>query len=186
MDCMGRPKHFTREGILEKTIPVFWKRGFADTTLQDLEKATSVNKSGLYREFRDKEDLFVASLRHYLETLNAQKLLTEMPLGWNNIEQFLKLIYGNRGQKGCFSANSMREFAVLPAEAQTLMIDSLAFLKGLLLQNIKLEKTSTPPPMVADLVLTFFTGICLEQNLQSSKTHITGKIDSFMKMVRKL
>jgi AcrR family transcriptional regulator len=51
---MGRPKNFSREGVLEKALPVFWKHGFADTSLQDLEKATGVNKSGLYVEFADK------------------------------------------------------------------------------------------------------------------------------------
>ena len=35
---MGRPKNFSREEVLEKAIPVFWKKGFADTSLQDLEK----------------------------------------------------------------------------------------------------------------------------------------------------
>ncbi|XWK52445.1 helix-turn-helix domain-containing protein [Tunturiibacter empetritectus] len=49
-------------------MPVFWKHGFADTSLQDLERATGVNKSGLYTEFRNKEDLFVACLRYYIES----------------------------------------------------------------------------------------------------------------------
>ena len=51
---MGRPKNFSREEVLEKAMPVFWKHGFADTSLQELERATGVNKSGLYTEFRDK------------------------------------------------------------------------------------------------------------------------------------
>ena len=78
---MGRPKNFSREGVLEKAIPVFWKRGFSDTSVQDLERATGVNKSGLYAEFRDKEDLFVESLRYYLATQAKRGLLTEEPLG---------------------------------------------------------------------------------------------------------
>jgi len=87
---MGRPKGFSREEVLEKAMPVFWKHGFADTSLQELERATGVNKSGLYTEFRDKEDLFVACLRHYLESQGKRGLLTQEPLGWKNIETFLK------------------------------------------------------------------------------------------------
>jgi AcrR family transcriptional regulator len=37
-------------------MPVFWTHEFSDTSLQDLERATGVNKSRLYTEFRDKED----------------------------------------------------------------------------------------------------------------------------------
>jgi hypothetical protein len=62
--------------VLEKAMPVSWKHGFADTSLQELERATVVNKSGLYTEFRDKEDLFVACLRHYLE---SRGLLVDAP-----------------------------------------------------------------------------------------------------------
>ena len=83
---MGRPKMFRREDVLEKAIPVFWAHGFAATRLQDLEEATGVNKSGLYSEFADKEDLFLASLQHYAATSSGQHFLSPMPLGWTNIE----------------------------------------------------------------------------------------------------
>src|SRR6202789_912784 len=83
---MGRPKNFSREQVLEKALPVFWKHGFADTSLQELERATGVNKSGLYTEFRDKEDLFLACLRHYNEGQGKRGLLIRKPLGWNNVE----------------------------------------------------------------------------------------------------
>ena len=78
---MARPRNFSREGVLEKALPVFWKHGFADASLQELEKATGVNKSGLYSEFSGKEDLFLESLRFYLDRLPALCLLTVEPLG---------------------------------------------------------------------------------------------------------
>ena len=122
---MGRPKNFSREEVLEKAMPVFWKHGFADTSLQELERATGVNKSGLYTEFRDKEDLFVACLRHYLESQGKRGLLNKEPLGWKNVETFLKNDPLNKGeQQGCFSVNSMREFAILPDEAYGVVTES--------------------------------------------------------------
>ena len=98
---MARPRNFSREGVLERALPVFWKHGFADASLQELEKATGVNKSGLYSEFSGKEELFLESLRFYLDRLPSVGLLMGEPLGWNNIEQFLKLGPRNtEGQKG--------------------------------------------------------------------------------------
>jgi AcrR family transcriptional regulator len=82
---------------------VFWKHGFADTSLQELERATGVNKSGLYTEFRDKEDLFVACLRYYLESQEKRGLLTKEPLGWNNVETFLRMVLSARANsRGAF------------------------------------------------------------------------------------
>src|SRR5271163_1198708 len=124
---MGRPKNFSREEVLEKATPVFWKHGFSDTSLQELERATGVNKSGLYSEFRDKEDLFVACLQHYLEGQEKRGFLTKEPLGWKNVEAFLKHGPLNKGeQQGCFSVNSMREFAILPDEAYGVVTENRA------------------------------------------------------------
>jgi TetR/AcrR family transcriptional regulator, copper-responsive repressor len=182
---MGRPKGFNREEVLEKAMPVFWKHGFADTSLQDLERATGVNKSGLYAEFRDKEDLFMACLRHYLEGQGKRGLLTKEPLGWKNIENFLKNgpLY-NGEQQGCFSVNSMREFAILPDEAYAVVTENRALVERLLAMNIEAEKTKMAPSAIAEMVLSYFSGLCIERNLKSSKSSSTRKIKSFMTALR--
>src|ERR1700687_5192222 len=184
---MGRPKNFSREEVLEKAMPVFWTHGFSDTTLQDLERATGVNKSGLYTEFRDKEDLFVACLRHYLESQGKRGLLTKEPLGWRNVENFLKNGPLNKGERqGCFSVNSMREFAILPDEGYGGVTEQPALLARLLAMNIEAEKTKMAPSAIADMVLSFFSGLCIERNLKSGKTSSTRNIDNFMIALRSL
>jgi AcrR family transcriptional regulator len=184
---MGRPKGFNREEVLEKAMPVFWKHGFADTSLHELERATGVNKSGLYTEFRDKEDLFVACLRHYLESQEKRGLLTKEPLGWNNVEVFLKNGPLNKGeQQGCFSVNSMRELAILPDEAYGVVTESRALLESLLAMNIEAEKPRMAPSAIAEMVLSFFSGLCIERNLKSGKTLSDRKIDNFMTALRGL
>jgi TetR/AcrR family transcriptional regulator, copper-responsive repressor len=184
---MGRPRGFSREQVLEKAMPVFWKHGFADTTLQELEQATGVNKSGLYTEFRDKEDLFVACLRHYLESQGKRGLLTKEPLGWKNIESFLKNGPLNKEeQQGCFSVNSMREFAILPDEAYGVVTENRTLLERLLAMNIEAEKTKMAPSAIAEMVLSFFSGLCIERNLKSGKASSNRKIENFMTALRSL
>jgi AcrR family transcriptional regulator len=184
---MGRPKNFGREDVLEKAMPVFWKYGFADTSLQELERATGVNKSGLYTEFRDKEDLFVACLRHYLESQGKRGLLTKEPPGWKNVEAFLKNGPLNKGeQQGCFSVNSMREFAILPDEAYGVITENRALLQRLLAMNIEAEKPKMAASAIAEMVLSFFSGLCIESNLKAGKTSSNRKIDNFMTALRSL
>jgi AcrR family transcriptional regulator len=184
--CVGRPKKFSREEVLEKAMPVFWKRGFSDTSLQALERATGVNKSGLYTEFRDKEDLFVACLRRYLESQEERGLLTKEPLGWKNVETFLKNGPLNQGeQQGCFSVNSMREFAILPDEAHGVVAENRALLR-LLAMNIEAEKPRMAPSAIAEMVLSFFSGLCIERNLKPGKASSNRKIDNFITALRSL
>src|SRR3984885_14587165 len=184
---MGRPKNFSREEVLEKATAVFWKHGFSDTSLQELERATGVNKSGLYTEFRDKEDLFVACLRHYIESQEKRGLLTKEPLGWKNVETFLKNGPLNKGeQQGCFSVNSMREFAILPDEAYGVVTENRALLQRLLAMNIEAEKPKMAASAIAEMVLSFFSGLCIERNLKSGKASSTRKIENFMTALRNL
>ena len=187
MRFMGRPKSFSREEVLEKALSVFWKLGFADTSLQELERATGVNKSGLYTEFRDKEDLFVACLRHYLESQGRRGLLTKEPLGWNNVETFLKHGPLNKGERhGCFGVNSMREFAILPNEAYGAVTENRAVLQRLLAMNIEAENPRMAPSAIAKMVLSFFSGLCIERNLKSGKASSTRKIENFFTALRSL
>jgi TetR/AcrR family transcriptional regulator, copper-responsive repressor len=185
---MGRPKLFTRADVLDKAIPVFWKHGLSETTVQDLEQATGVNKSGLYAEFQDKEDLFVESLRRYLELLHAGLPLSNKPLGWNNIENFLNLSYGTWGrwgQKGCFSVNSMREFSYLPPEARELIVGSAERIRRQLIRNVRASRgRKGDNEALADLIIAFFSGISVEQNLNPSKDQIANKITRFMQLIR--
>src|SRR6202050_1122657 len=184
---MGRAKGFSREKVLEKAMRVFWKHGFADTTLQELEQATGVNKSGLYSEFRDKKELFVACLRHYLESQGKRGLLTKEPLGWKNVEMFLKDGPLSKGdQQGCFSVSSMRELAILPNEAYGAVTENRALLERLLTINIEAEKPRMAPAAIAEMVLSFFSGLCIERNLKSGKVSSTRKIENFMAALCKL
>src|ERR1700716_2173387 len=184
---MGRPKNFNRDGVLEKALPVFWRRGFADASLHELELATGVNKSGLYSEFKDKGDLFLQSLRYYLETLEKKGLLTAEPLGWKNVERFLKMgPCSLQRQKGCFAISSMREVAILPPEAVAIIARSRSKLKRLIARNIEVERPKMDADSLAELVLTFFTGLSMEHNLSSSRASIVRKIDDLMNIIRPL
>jgi AcrR family transcriptional regulator len=183
---MGRPKEFTREDVLLKAIPVFWKKGFSKTTLQDLERATGVNKSGLYSEFRNKKAIFVASIQHYLRTRGGDDILSAEPQGWENIQRFLEI--GQTcytGRRGCFSVNSLRDVVMMPSEAKRIIADNSAVLKGLLIRNIKAERLNVGEAgALADLILTFFAGLCIEENVKSPPELAKCKVANFMSFLR--
>lgn len=163
-------------------MPLFWKRGFADTGLQDLEKATGVNKSGLYSEFRNKEDIFLATLLHYVKTSKGGEILSSEPPGWKNIEHFFDYALSNG--KGCFAVNSMRELALLPQEAHAIMTEGRAFLKRMLAKNISVERTKMAPETLAGILLILFSGIAIEQNLKTGKALPAHKIKDFIRLFR--
>lgn len=182
---MGRPRKFNRETVLEKALPVFWKHGFAGTSLQHLEQATGVNKSGLYAEFQDKHDLFLNALAYYYQHRGAPQILAAEPLGWGNIERFLRLGGAQaNGCTGCFSVNALREFSTLSESIRQLLIDSHRRLLPQLAANVRAEETKLPAQVIADIVMVFFSGVCVEATLQTPDS--PDPVEHFMQAVRLL
>src|SRR6266404_871323 len=122
----------------------------------------------------------------YAQTRGAE-ILTAQPLGWGNIERFLRLGFGcDDDQRGCFAVNSMRELTSLPTEAQEIISSSQQKLTRLLIKNIEAEEPKLDASMIADVVLTFFHGFCIAQNLKSGKASSERKIRNLMQVVRNL
>ena len=62
---MGRPRAFSEAEALDAAMRVFWEKGYEGTTLDDLTRAMSINRSSLYATFGDKETLFRHVIRRY-------------------------------------------------------------------------------------------------------------------------
>ena len=80
----------------------------------------------------------------------------------------------------------MRELAGLPAEAQEIISSAQQKLTRLLIKNIQAEEPKLDARMIADVVLTFFHGFCIAQNLKSGKASSERKIRNLMQVVRNL
>lgn len=62
----------TRQYIIERTAPLFNKKGFDGTTLSDLTEATGLTKGALYGNFRDKEEISQAAFRYTIAKMREQ------------------------------------------------------------------------------------------------------------------
>jgi hypothetical protein len=52
--------------------------------------------------------------------------------------------------------------------------------------NIEVEKPEMAPSAIAEMVLSFFSGLCIERNLKSGKGSSTRKIKNLMTALRSL
>ena len=67
---MARRREFNEDEVLDRALEVFWRRGYAATSIEDLTAATGLGRGSLYGAFRDKESLYLTCLRRY--TLRGQ------------------------------------------------------------------------------------------------------------------
>jgi hypothetical protein len=107
------------------------------------------------------------------------------PRGWGNIERFLVEAPSCAfDQRGCFFVNSMRELDCLPAEARKVIADGTAKLKQLLRANVAFEKPNMDVNSLCELITAFFSGICIEANLNLDRKRARRKIRDFMQMLK--
>ena len=72
-----RKGELTRQRIVATAAPIFNTRGFAGSSMQDVLEAAGLEKGGLYRHFRSKEELAAEAFRYALSAsvrLRTEKL----------------------------------------------------------------------------------------------------------------
>ncbi|MDY6906529.1 MAG: TetR/AcrR family transcriptional regulator [Thermodesulfobacteriota bacterium] len=60
----------TRRLIIEKTAPLFNKKGIAGTSLADITRITGLTKGSIYGNFKNKDELVLAAFQFSVENLN--------------------------------------------------------------------------------------------------------------------
>ena len=69
-----RYKEYNVNRVLEKSMALFWQKGFNGCSVNELVKETGVNRFSLYNEFENKEGILYASLELYRERYCDDKL----------------------------------------------------------------------------------------------------------------
>ncbi len=113
---MARPRSFSTEDAVRAAAGVFWSKGYRDTAISDLERATGLNRSSLYAAFGTKQKIFGLALRWYLSDFIGPRLAPmERPgAGTGDIERFFGGLAayfrtGSQAQRGCLMINSIAE-----------------------------------------------------------------------------
>jgi TetR/AcrR family transcriptional repressor of nem operon len=95
---------------------VFWSKGYRDTAISDLERATGLNRSSLYGAFGTKQAIFGLALEWYLRGFIGPRLAPmEQPgAGAIDIERFFDRLAaffrtGTQARRGCLMINSIAE-----------------------------------------------------------------------------
>lgn len=68
----GRPRQFDETAVLDGLTDTFWRKGFADASLDDLSMATGAARASLYKFYGDKADLLVTALDHYAARFDSR------------------------------------------------------------------------------------------------------------------
>jgi TetR/AcrR family transcriptional repressor of nem operon len=117
---MARPREFDRDAALEKALRVFWAKGFAATSTDDLREVMGIGRQSLYGAFGDKRKLYLEALNTYQRRTTSghlRRLSEGDPI--EGIESLLAGVVAEDDEEralGCMGVGSVGEFGVTDAE----------------------------------------------------------------------
>lgn len=114
----GRPRGFADDQVVDGAKDVFWRRGYAATSLRELKDELGVLPGSLYAAFGDKRALFLRALERYAD--DTREVAASIPLG-SPVLPRLRAILGDvlaaartAPGRGCMLGNTAAE--LLPGD----------------------------------------------------------------------
>ncbi|MEU0545014.1 TetR/AcrR family transcriptional regulator [Nocardia sp. NPDC005978] len=114
---MPRAKSFDPDVAVEQAMQVFWRKGYARTTPQDLVDALGIGRGSLYNAFAGKRDLFERALRRYQagETVRVIEVLDGPGSPRERVRAALHLVLeagaADTERRGCLATNTAVEIS---------------------------------------------------------------------------
>ena len=152
--CMARPREFERQMVLDAVTEAFWRRGFAATSVRDLEADTGVGAASLYNAFGGKRALFHMALDGYMEAhiRGRMRRLEELPPVVRVrafVGEVVAALADENGNASCLVINSTMELANADADLRRYVADCLSEVESFLRRA--LEDAAARGELPADL-----------------------------------
>jgi AcrR family transcriptional regulator len=144
---MARPREFDTDLALKRAMSVFWAKGFAATSTDELLKAMDIGRQSLYAAFGDKRRLYVEALERYQRDSVAGHL-ERLRSGASPIAGVEALMVGliarddEARSLGCMGVGSACEFGTTDAHLVELRARSGALLFNALTERLAAAKAA--------------------------------------------
>ncbi|WP_045016796.1 TetR/AcrR family transcriptional regulator [Agrobacterium arsenijevicii] len=115
----GRPREFDIDRALDGAIRVFSRRGYHATSVGDLTDAMELAQGSLYKAFKDKKAVFIATMERYrvLQTARFEAAIAGYETGYERLKAGLMFYaersYGTVGSDGCLVVGAAADLAAL-------------------------------------------------------------------------
>jgi TetR/AcrR family transcriptional regulator, transcriptional repressor for nem operon len=193
---MARNKEFIKEKALEEAMNTFWKKGYHDTSMQDLVDSMGINRASLYDTFGDKHRLYLQSLESYRE-INKCALLQVVENESVSSDKIKKILthlvneaLNDVENKGCFITNATLEMLPHDEAVVNLVCDNLTNMKNLLTDIIREGQSKgeiqnlSSPESLADFVQCNIGGLRILGKARPTTQQLFGIIETVMLVLR--
>ena len=192
---MARPATFDQQQALENAMQVFWRKGYASTSMRDLTDATHLQPGSLYGAFKNKRNLFLESLDHYFSILQKQveTLLESGESPLSRIRNFFNQLLSQSSQdkelKGCLLVNTLLEIPADDEEINHRVNQMLSHVEKefqKVLQDAQQQgelSTDNDPEKLARLLITGIFGIRVYNRMNPNEQFLKETVDNLLSIL---
>ncbi len=113
---MARLREFKPETVIDAALDLFWRKGYKACSMADVVKSSGVARYGLYQAFKDKDQLYCATLHRYKERLRERfiKPFSSQRSDYQSLVEHFDLVLEqleNGEHEGCFAHQAAIERA---------------------------------------------------------------------------
>lgn len=169
---MGRAIAFDFDQAVEKATRLFWKDGYAGTSLRDLLKVIGIGEGSFYNTLKSKKHLYVACVTHYEETEGRKRVqaLASAPTASQGIRAMFGVMLDCLDDplvpsRLCMLAAMASEEVLSDPDLRARVEESMEQVNTVLTQRISRDRdegllpASLDPQTIASIIITYAQGL---------------------------
>jgi len=190
---MAGVRQFDEQDAFEKSIALFWRKGYAETSMNDLAQATGVQRGSLYNAYGSKDALFLRAFEiHGQRYLAKAREALARPTLKSSLNSFFAFIVDwlldGEPARGCLSTKTVFGGEVVEEPIRGAVAGLLDQLEGVVHERLcvpdKSARLALSPAKAARLVLAVTRGIVvLERVYPDDPKRLRAVADSLLEIL---
>ena len=190
---MARVIAFDYDQALERATWLFWKSGYAGTSLRDLLKIMDIGEGSFYNTLKSKKQLYLACLKRYEETEGRKRgqALMSAPTASQGIRALFDVVLDclddpSTPSRLCMMAAMASEEVLSEPDLRKLVEDGLGGFHARLAERLSQDRDQGRLPatldsqITASVVVTYLQGIWRMALVDYDRPRFERQIDAFL------
>jgi TetR/AcrR family transcriptional repressor of nem operon len=190
---MARTPKFDYTTALDRAMRLFWKTGYAGTSLRDLLKKMKIGEGSFYNTFKSKKNTYLQCLKHYNATVNNRRAEAFMsaPTAAAGIRAFFKAVLDQLDDPGtpsrvCMMAGTLTHEVLIEPDLRKYVQQQKRTLNERLIKRFHHDKqvgilpAEFDPELAVPIIITYLQGLWRQASVIYDRADFERQTDAFL------
>lgn len=194
---MARTLEFDYAKAIERATRLFWKSGYAGTSLRSLLRSMGIGEGSFYNTVKSKKRAYLECLKYYSSTIGRQRgeAFFSAPTAASGIRALFKTVLDclddpHTPSRLCLMAGSVNRDVLAEPDLRRYVYDQLSALEERLMARLSADKQAGllpadfEPHVVTPIIMTYLQGLWRMALVSYDRNKFERQIDTFLTGLR--